>query len=102
MKNIGLVILVFLLFFLSKSRAQTASSTQVSNFYSPLVKEKLTAASHVSNIDDKANLPGNKEVPQKVKDMGTPHQSSSDRKNMPGSAAVDREKINNRNKKYLK
>jgi hypothetical protein len=40
-------------------------------------------------------------VPEKVKTMGKPHQSSSDKSNLPGTAAVDREKINNRNKKFL-
>lgn len=101
MKNIALVILVFLLVFLSKSRAQTASTRPVSDFYSPLVKEKLTDASHTSTGDHQNDLPGTKEVPEKVKTMGTPHQSSSDKKNLPGYAAVDREKINNRNKKFL-
>lgn len=101
MKRIGLVLLVFLLFFLSKSRAQTASSATVTDFYSPLVKEKLAATTHVSTGDHNSDLPGNKNVPEKIKNMGTPHQSQSDKKNLPGTAVVDREKINNRNKKYL-
>lgn len=101
MKSIALVLLVFLLFFLSKSRAQTASTQPASKFYSPLLKEKMAAGSHVSDGDKRNDLPGTKEVPQKVKDMGAGHQSSSDKKSLPGTAAVDREKINARNKKYL-
>ena len=100
MKSIGLVLLVFLLFFLSKSRAQTASSAAVTDFYSPILKEKLAATTHISTGYSN-DLPGTKEVPQKVKNMGTPHQSQSDKKDLPGTAMVDREKINNRNKKYL-
>lgn len=100
MKKVSLFVLLFVLFYLSKARAQTASTTDVSKYYSPLAREKIAGATHPvdNDVDD---LPGTKNVPDKVLTMGNRHQSSSGAKDLPGSAPVDTEKINNRNKRFL-
>ena len=102
MKNLGMTLLVFLLFFLSRGKAQTASSTSPDKFYSSIVKQQIEAAQHPVHASERDSLPGDTAIPEKVKQVaGARRSSSSDKKDLPGNAAVDRQKLMERNKKYL-
>jgi hypothetical protein len=104
MKYLGLILLVFLLAWLQKSHAQTASTRPVTEFYSPLVKQKLEAGMHPVPSEAQDVLPGSKEVPQKVKNLGkNAHipSGSPDKKKLPGYAHMNVQTVEERNKKFV-
>src|SRR5690349_226064 len=104
MKFIGLIILVFLLALLQTStKAQTASNTPVTKYYSPLLKEKLAAGNHPAPANPADALASEKAIPKKVKDLGNDgkqHERNPNGK-LPGEASVNRKEMKNKNKKWL-
>jgi hypothetical protein len=105
MKFIGLILLVFLLALLQTStKAQTASSTPVSKYYSSQVKEKLEAGNHPAPANPTAALPSENDIPKKAKDLskdGREHQRNPNG-NLPGEASVNRNEMKTKNSKWLK
>jgi len=104
MKIIGLILLVFLLALLQTTKAQTASSTPVSKYYSSQVKEKLAAGKHPAPANPSQHLPGNNELPQKVKDLAKDahvNDGQNAGRKMPGDAPVDINAIRSRNDKWI-
>ena len=104
MKYLGLILLVFLLAWLQKSHAQTASNRPIMEFYSPLVKQKINAGTHPAPAQVQDALPGDKEIPKKAKDLGKNAHiptGSPDRKKMPGYAHTNAQAIQDRNKKFI-
>ena len=103
MKFIGLIILVFLLALLQTStKAQTASNTPVTKYYSSQVKEQLAAGAHPAPANPSQALPSENEIPQKAKDLandGKEHTNNG--KKTPGEAPVDRNEMKTRNSKWL-
>lgn len=104
MKFIGLIILVFLLALLQTStKAQTASSTPVTKYYSSLVKEKLAAGVHPAPANPSDVLPGENEIPAKAKALandGRDHDRNPNGK-LPGEASIDRNEMKSKNSKWL-
>jgi len=103
MKYLGVILLVFLLAWLQKTHAQTASSRPISSFYSPLVKQKLDAGVHPAPSEVQDVLPSDKEIPQKAKDLGkNAHipSGSPDKKKLPGYSKVNVDAVKDRNKKF--
>jgi len=105
MKIIGLILLVFLLALLqTTTKAQTASSTPVSKYYSSQVKEKLAAGKHPAPANPSQHLPSDNELPQKVKDLAKDAHVNNGQnagRKMPGDAPVDINAIKSRNEKWL-
>ena len=106
MKYLGLLVLVFLLALLQTTRAQTASSRPVTDFYSPIVTEKINEGKHTAPANGQQNLPSEKPVPQKVRDMkgnsAAAHSNSTDQSKLPSTATADIENVKNRNRKFLR
>lgn len=104
MKFIGLIILVFLLALLqTTTKAQTASNTPVTKYYSPLLKEKLAAGNHPAPANPDNAVASQKEIPKKVKDLakdGKQHERNPNGK-LPGEASLSRNDMKNKNKKWL-
>lgn len=104
MKFIGLILLVFLLALLQTStKAQTASTTPVSKYYSQQVKEKLAAGVHPAPADPSAALPSENAVPAKAKELaidGREHARNPNDK-FPGEAAVNVNEMKTKNSKWL-
>ncbi len=105
MKYLGLIILVFLLAFLqTRTHAQTASSTPVSKYYSTLVKEKLAAGQHPAPANPAGKLPGDNELPKKVKELAVgahPNTGSNQKNKLPGNAPVNVDELKSRNQKWI-
>ena len=105
MKYLGLIILVFLLAFLqTRTHAQTASSTPVSKYYSTLVKEKLAAGQHPAPANPADKLPGDNELPKKVKEMAAgvhPNSGGSQKNKLPGNAPLNVDELRSRNQKWI-
>ena len=104
MKFIGLIILVFLLALLqTTTKAQTASNTPVTKYYSSLVKEQLAAGNHPAPANPTAALPSENDIPQKAKDLandGKQHDRNPNGK-LPGEASVNTNDMKNKNSKWL-
>src|SRR5689334_3443646 len=104
MKIIGLILLVFLLALLqTTTKAQTASNTPVTKYYSPLLKEKLAAGNHPVPADPSKALSSENEIPAKVKDLakdGRQHDRNPNGK-LPGESTVNRSEMKNKNSKWL-
>ena len=95
---------MFLLALLQTTKAQTASSTPVSKYYSSQVKEKLAAGKHPAPANPSQHLPGNNELPQKVKDLAKDahvNDGQNAGRKMPGDAPVDINAIRSRNDKWI-
>ena len=103
MKFIGLIILVFLLALLQTStKAQTASNTPVTKYYSTQVKELLAAGTHPAPANPSDALPSENEIPKKATDLkndGKHHDRNPNGK-LPGEAAVDRNEMKTKNDKW--
>jgi len=104
MKFIGLILLVFLLALLqTTTKAQTASSTPVTKYYSSQVKEKLAAGRHPAPANPSNALPSENEIPKKAKDLAKDnrdHTRNSGNK-MPGDAAINTDEVKSRNNKWV-
>jgi hypothetical protein len=104
MKIIGLILLVFLLALLqTTTKAQTASSSPVTKYYSSLVKEKLAAGVHPAPANPSQALPSENEIPRKAKDLandGREHGKNPNGK-LPGEAPVNRNEMKTKNSKWL-
>jgi hypothetical protein len=104
MKFIGLIILVFLLALLqTTTKAQMASNTPVTKYYSSLVKEQLAAGAHPAPANPSQALPSENQIPQKAKDLandGKEHDRNPNGK-LPGEASVDRNAMKTKNSKWL-
>ncbi len=105
MKIIGLILLVFLLSLLqTTTKAQTASSTLVSKYYSSQVKEKLAAGEHPAPANRSQRLPSDNKIPQKAKDLAKDAHVNSGQnagRKMPGDAPIDINAIRLRNEKWI-
>lgn len=104
MKFLGLIILVFLLALLqTTTKAQTASSTPVTKYYSSQLKEKLAAGTHPAPANPSSALSSENEIPKKATDLandGRDHGNNSGKK-MPGDAAVNTNEMRTKNNKWL-
>lgn len=103
MKFIGLIILVFLLALLqTTTKAQTASNTPVTKYYSSQLKEKLAAGQHPAPANPSEALASENEIPQKAKDLANDgREHTNNGKKTPGEASIDPNEIKNRNNKWL-
>lgn len=105
MKYLGLIILVFLLALLqTTTRAQTASSAPVSKYYSTLVKAQLAAGQHPAPANPAVKLPGDNELPKKVKELANdahPKTGINQKIKLPGNAPVNVDEIGSRNQKWI-
>jgi hypothetical protein len=104
MKFIGLILLVFLLALLQTStKAQTASTTPVSKYYSPQVKEKLAAGAHPAPANPSAALASENGIPAKAKELANDGREHSRNPNgkLPGEAAIDVDEMRSKNSKWL-
>jgi hypothetical protein len=104
MKFIGLIILVFLLALLqTTTKAQTASNTPVTKYYSSQLKELLAAGVHPAPANPSQALPSENEIPKKARDLandGKQHDRNPNGK-LPGEASVDRNEMKTKNDKWL-
>ena len=104
MKILGLIILVFLLALLqTTTKAQTASNTPVTKYYSSQVKEKLAAGTHPAPANPSEAVSSENEIPKKAKDLandGREHNQNANDK-LPGEASVNRTEMKNKNSKWL-
>jgi hypothetical protein len=104
MKFIGLILLVFLLALLQTStKAQTASTTPVSKYYSALVKEQLANGAHPAPANPSAALASEHAIPKKATDLandGREHGRNPNGK-LPGEAAVNVNEMKTKNSKWL-
>src|SRR6476620_11391270 len=103
MKFIGLIILVFLLALLqTTTKAQTASNTPVTKYYSSQVKEKLAAGTHPAPANPSEAVSSENEIPKKAKDLANDgREHSSNGKKTPGEASVNRNEMKTKNNKWL-
>ena len=104
MKIIGLILLVFLLALLqTTTKAQTASTTPVTKYYSSQVKQQLAAGIHPAPVNRSEALASENAVPKKATDLGKDgrqHDANPNGK-LPGAATVNRNDMKTRNSKWL-
>lgn len=105
MKFLGLIILVFLLALLqTTTKAQTASSTPLSKYYSSQVKEKLAAGAHPAPSNPSQHLPGDNTLPEKARELGKYIHVNTDagsNRKLPGNAPVNIDELRLRNEKWI-
>src|SRR5690242_4632984 len=103
MKIIGLIILVFLLALLqTTTKAQTASNTPATKYFSSQVKELLAAGNHPAPANPSEALPSENDIPKRAKDLkndGKQHDRNPNGR-LPGEAAVDRSEMRTKNNKW--
>jgi hypothetical protein len=104
MKYIGLILLVILLSFLNTLKAQTASSTPVSKYYSTMLNEKLAAGKHPASADHSGLLPDESKLPKKVIDLAKDahvYTGANPDKKLAGNNRIDVQAIKSRNEKWI-
>ena len=103
MKILGLILLVFLLALLqTTTKAQTASNTPVTKYYSSQVKEKLAAGEHPAPANPSHAIPSENEIPKIAKDLANDgREHTNNGKKTPGEAAVNRNEMKTKNSKWL-
>lgn len=104
MKIIGLIILVFLLALLqTATKAQTASNTPVTKYYSSQVKEQLEAGAHAAPANPSMAVASKNKIPAKARDLandGREH-SRNPAGQLPGETPVDQNEMKTKNSKWL-